>query len=275
MSVAAAEGDYQSAVVLGQYTDSDRDSDYTANSLGYYYYLYEVKPDGVPLAEAEYLKRVSSINVNYIETESSSPVYLDTKGQRYSLSFDSRNPESDFTYHINYYNNDTDYFNSSDARVGSINYQRYRVDVGYYVAQNTNVSFGYTKYKKKSDVFSLTYTSSDRYTISAKHMILNGDSTAWKFYAYITRVSYANSENNRSQGMYMNYYISPRYNFGGGIEISGGSNEFNNGIYEEINGSAFFTPTFFVGFAMAKFKADNTAVRNDDDIMSISAGFRF
>ncbi|MDH5181738.1 MAG: hypothetical protein OEZ39_06325 [Gammaproteobacteria bacterium] len=253
---ATANG-FQYGFSLQQNSVSTDTYNYSVSAISGYYYLQEVKTNGIPIGEAAFLNRVPRLDGGIELSDLTSNVYYNEDSIGYEAAYTHASPASPMTWLISLKTRNTDYSNSSGSTVGDMAYLKYRLGVGWFVANNTHLQAIYSREDYTATGVTASYDYGNTYDLSAKHVILLGRGSALVLNAGYAFTDYSTNTGKNIVSGGFDYYPRLDLSIGGDFDVTSGDLTSSNGSDLLLRAISYPSRNLALGIEYRKFTPDD------------------
>ena len=277
--VAMAADDYR-AEISASYSSYEDDDDYEGRVCGVTGKIHfaKVNTKGHPLAEADFLERIGSVEV-FVGGGESETDTSESDGTDFSVVGNFMFPSLPVAFYtlLSKSSYERDYDPPFSAWGHDMDRDRYGVGVGWFIQDNLEVELNYIKSEiDYGSPFNSTYEN-DILAVYAKFVNKLGGGKAFNVEGYVMLDKYdyeVDDGTNREVYIGGDYYFNRRISLGGSLTKNTGDDKSAEGDRLEVDFNAFITPIFALGVKRGVFEADNSE-GDDDETLDFYVKVRF
>lgn len=273
LSTHVARADYQNEVGLYTFQSETSDNDKADGTTLYYQYFFNrVDTSKGPWAEAAFLNRAGNIGV-FASKNSNDFGTGNAESSGTIVRGDIASPDSDFVFSAAYISSKTDYKSKSYSTENT----GYSLGVGYFIQQNTLVTFDHTESETSYSGLSKSndYDSKTN-DIGIKTVMPLSMATALVLNASYSVRKDSNDSESKFTLLMATYYLNPRLGIGGYLADYSYNNPSlsSGGKSSAIYVNYFITRNAQLGLLYSQYKADNDS-STDSDLVQTTASVYF
>lgn len=277
--LALAANDYL-AEISASYSRYEDDDDYEGRLCGVTAKIHftKVTTEGHPLAEADFLERVGSVEVFVGGGESESDT-SESEGTDFSIVGNFMFPSLPVAFYglLAKSSYERDYDPPFTAWNHDMERDSLGIGVGWFIQDGLEVELNYLK--SETDYGSPFNETSDDdfFAVYAKFVNKLGGGRAFNLEGYAMLNRYDNQTDDGTNREIMvggDYYFNPRLSLGGSLSRNIGDDEFSEGDEVTVDFNAFITPIFALGVETGRFEAANS-VGDDAETLDFYVKVRF
>lgn len=280
--VIYAQDSYQTEIAAGYSRWDDEDDNKTTQyGIGAKIHLSKVNTVGHPLAEADFLERIGSIEllIGKAESKSDSIIDIEANGPYYGAALTYAKPDLPVVLQAMYAKIQLEFESPLD---GDMMADVYGFGIGYFLEKNLLAGIQYIHSETDANIKYLTSSSettskTNSYALTAKFVREESDGKAYNLEGSIGIEQFDDESDDGSNKIFEvsgDYYLNREVSLGAGFGLNTGDKKDDEGKTVSLDFNAFLTPQFGVNIGVEKFIADNVE-GEDENTLGVKALMRF